>query len=164
GTGVGDVLAQVPAVGVDDLLLAGEGVVDGASLVAGAPQRAAGAAAVIQRATVVVAHLHQDEVARPRGGEDLVPAALGLERAAAAGGAPGQCGGDARRGAPVAAVGQQVLGLGEQAADRPVGAALPGRLHGQVADGVAVAAGGVPGVVARVPGLGRDAAQGDEHL
>ena len=44
------------------------------------------------------------------------------------------------------------------------GAARPGTLHGQVVDILPVAVGGLPIVVACVPRLGRDAAQGDQHF
>ena len=84
GAGVGHVLAQVPTVGMDDLFLLGDGVVDLLGFVAGAADAAAGARRVVERAAVVVAHLDQHEVARLRGGEDLVPTTLGLEGAAAA--------------------------------------------------------------------------------
>src|SRR5581483_4979191 len=84
GPGVGDVLPQVPPVGVDDLFLLRDRVVDLLRLVAGAAEAAAGAGRVVERAAVVVAHLDEDEVAGLRGGEDPVPPPLGDERPAAA--------------------------------------------------------------------------------
>ena len=60
---VRDEAAQVPAVGVDDLALLGEQVVYLFRLFAGAFDRAAGARGVVERPAVVVAELHDDEVA-----------------------------------------------------------------------------------------------------
>src|SRR5258708_17524164 len=59
----GDEAAEVPAVGVYDLVLVRDGIVDLASLVAGARNCAAGATWVVEWSAVVMTELHHDEVA-----------------------------------------------------------------------------------------------------
>ncbi len=65
---------------------------------------------------------------------------------------------------PVCFLGQQMFGLGQQAALQSFGSSLAGPLHGQLSDVALIAHRPAPGVVAGVPRLGRDAAQSDEHL
>jgi len=85
GARVGDVFADVPAIGVDGFgAAAGEGDVSG--FVAEAVEGAAGFGAV-ERAAVVVAHLDEDVVAGLHLGEDAVPGAFVDEGAAGATGA-----------------------------------------------------------------------------
>src|SRR5258708_20719943 len=79
----GDEAAEVPAVGVYDLVLVRDGIVDLASLVAGARNCAAGATWVVEWSAVVMTELHHDEVAGLQPGQDAVPIRPGDIRAPA---------------------------------------------------------------------------------
>jgi hypothetical protein len=61
-------------------------------------------------------------------------------------------------------LGKEVFGLAKKAALKPLGLAHVTPLDGQAADILPVAGGILPGVVADMANLGRDAAQGDEDL
>ena len=69
---------------MDDFVLVREQVVDLLRLLAGAVKRTAGARAVVHRARVVVAELHDHHVAFAELREHRVPVPLADERAAAA--------------------------------------------------------------------------------
>ena len=82
--GLVDDLAQIPAVGVDGFVLMGDGVVDVTRVFAVAGKGAAGASEVVERTVVVMAELHQNEVAGMEEGEDGGPVALQVGAAAGA--------------------------------------------------------------------------------
>ena len=82
--GIGDELAEIPAVGVHDLALAGEQVVDLLGFLADAADGAAGAGGVVERAGVVVAELHNYVIAFFQCSQYFIPAAFGNKSAAAA--------------------------------------------------------------------------------
>jgi len=107
---------------VDDFFLLGDGVVDLLGFVADAADAAASPLCIVERTTVVVTHLDQHEVARLRGGEDLVPTALRLEGATAP--------------AAERVILDLDLGLVEQGGERIAPTLLPLRavLHCRVAD------------------------------
>ena len=122
---LGDVAAQVGAVGVDRFGLAGQQVVDVFLLWPGAAQHAAGTAVVVDGAGVVVAELHDDPVTLFDEGLGAIPVA------AAAVGAAGQ----AAHGAvdDIDLVQVEVGGDGVAPAPLALRAPCPGRRRGRCA-------------------------------
>jgi hypothetical protein len=72
--------------------------------------------------------------------------------------------GDQFDGPPIPLVAEQVFGFGQEPAFEPFRSPFAGPLDGKSAYIPPVLSGLIPGIVSGVPGLGREAAQGDEHF